>query len=572
MAHGIDSRTTTGTWIPAYVPSGSGSSRLIAGLLVFCSIITSTTFGYDGNGLNILPEYTDYFHLNSATTGLQTSAVFIGGCLAGLCWGKVVDYGGRRQSLFWAAIITLSAVVLQTAAQNVAMCKFQLRRHLLVYHVFATQRAFPFGCREYLLTSQSSSHESSSALVLPHLVAAALHILLKRFHCTGGDGVLGSLTTAITSPWFKLQSLSLSDLNLIVGGLVAAGLTYGTAKLQSTWAWRAPSLVQGLFSLICIIVLPFLPESPRWLAYRGHHEAAHTVLAQTYADGDRDSPVVIAALKEIVDTLEYEKKSNEKLSLSQCFRTPSARRRIALACSAAVFSTISGNVIASYYLGPLLTLAGITSTKVQLEVNIVLNAWSLVCALCGTLSIDRLGRKTTALASATTLTVIIFIEGALTKVYGTSKNDSGIYATVASVFLFMGAYSFGWTPLLYLYPPEVLNYPIRAVGVGLFQFVANATAVLIVFTMPIALDNIGYITYFVNGAWDILVIIFIAVFWVETKGKTLEELDVIFEGEKHSDAPELVLVYRGEATVSTGKTVQTVEESQSSQQSSTQSM
>ena len=114
----------------------------------------------------------------------------------------------------------------------------------------------------------------------------------------------------------------------------------------------------------------------------------------------------------------------------------------------------------------------------QLEVNIVLNAWSLVCALCGTLSIDRLGRKTTALASATTLTVIIFIEGALTKVYGTSKNDSGIYATVASVFLFMGAYSFGWTPLLYLYPPEVLNYPIRAVGVGLFQFVANATALV----------------------------------------------------------------------------------------------
>ena len=37
------------------------------------------------------------------------------------------------------------------------------------------------------------------------------------------------------------------------------------------------------------------------------------MLAQTYADGDRESPVVIAALKEIVDTLEYEKKNNEKL-------------------------------------------------------------------------------------------------------------------------------------------------------------------------------------------------------------------------------------------------------------------
>ncbi|KAI6890482.1 hypothetical protein KC334_g14727 [Hortaea werneckii] len=434
MARSVVSRTTTGTWIPSYVPSGSGSSRIIAGLLVFCSIITSTTFGYDGsmlNGLNILPEYTNYFHLTSATTGLQTSAVFI-------------------------VVIARILIGFGTAAS---------------------------GC--------------------------------------GG-------------PPFLAETLPLH--------------------------WRGWGL--GIFN-DCYY--------GKWLAYQGHHEAAHTVLAQTYADGDRDSPVVVAALKEIVDTLEYEKNNNEKLSLSQCFRTPSARRRIALACSAAVFSTISGNVIASYYLGSLLTLAGITSTKVQLEVNIILNAWSLVCALCGTFSVDRLGRKTTALASATTLTVIIFIEGALTKVYGTSNNDSGIYATVASVFLFMGAYSFGWTPLLYLYPPEVLNYPIRAVGVGMFQFVANGTAVLIVFTMPIALDNIDYITYFVNGAWDVLVIIIIAVFWVETKGKTLEELDVIFEGEKHSDAPELVLVYRGEANVSAGKNVQTVEESQSSQQSSEQS-
>lgn len=89
--------------------------------------------------------------------------------------------------------------------------------------------------------------------------------------------------------------------------------------------------------------------------------------------------------------------------------------------------------------------------------------------------------------------------------------------------------------------------------------------------MPIALDSIGYITYFVSGAWDVLVIVIIAVFWVGTKGKSLEELDVIFEGERHSDAPELVLVYRGEATVSTGEPEQTVEESQPSQHSSEQS-
>lgn len=61
-------------------------------------------------------------------------------------------------------------------------------------------------------------------------------------------------------------------------------------------------------------------------------------------------------------------------------------------------------------------------------------------------------------------------------VYGTSDNHSGIYATVAAIFLFQGAYSFGWTPILYLYPPEVLHYPIRANGMGVFQFSLNTAA------------------------------------------------------------------------------------------------
>lgn len=40
-----------------------------------------------------------------------------------------------------------------------------------------------------------------------------------------------------------------------------------------------------------------------------------------------------------------------------------------------------------------------------------------------------------------------------------------------------------------------------------------------------------------------------AVFWVETKGKTLEEIDAIFEGHKHSSVPDVELVRKGEAMV-----------------------
>lgn len=40
-----------------------------------------------------------------------------------------------------------------------------------------------------------------------------------------------------------------------------------------------------------------------------------------------------------------------------------------------------------------------------------------------------------------------------------------------------------------------------------------------------------------------------AVYWVETKGKTLEEIDAIFEGEKHSSVPDVEDVRQGEKTV-----------------------
>jgi 2',3'-cyclic-nucleotide 2'-phosphodiesterase (5'-nucleotidase family) len=43
-----------------------------------------------------------------------------------------------------------------------------------------------------------------------------------------------------------------------------------------------------------------------------------------------------------------------------------------------------------------------------------------------------------------------------------------------------------------------------------------------------------------------------AVFWVETKGKTLEEIDAIFEGHKHSNVPDVELVRRGKAHIDVG--------------------
>lgn len=99
--------------------------------------------------------------------------------------------------------------------------------------------------------------------------------------------------------------------------------------------------------------------------------------------------------------------------------------------------------------------------------------------------------------------------------------------------------------------------------------------------MPIGLANIGWRMYMINGSWDIIILILIVrytsmlfsrgrfqsltlsntsqvVYWVETKGKTLEEIDAIFEGEKHSSVPNVELLRQGKEHIDVGEVEQQI--------------
>ncbi|KAH8664190.1 general substrate transporter [Xylariales sp. PMI_506] len=497
--------TPTGTWIPTWVPE---STKTLSFLLMICSAVNSATNGYDGsmlNGLNILPSYTDYFELNDVTTGLNTASVFIGGCLGPLVSGVITDRLGRRPAIFWGAVVTLIGVVLQTAANGIAM--FVVARIVLGFGVALS-------------------------------------------------GIAGGVYLSETFPSsYRAWGVGLLNDFYYVGALIAAGITLGTGQWESTWAWRAPSLIQGIFSLLCIIILPFIPESPRWLVHQGYYEEARLVVAQTNSNGNLSDPVAITVYKEIIDTIEWEKKEGRTMSPMEIVKTPVARKRMLIGMSAGPFSCVVGNIIASYYLGDELNTAGIVDTTAQLQANVVLNVWCLFCCLLGTQLTAVWGRKPTALFSQVLLVICLFIIGGLSKLYADDPDGAStslIYGDVAVMFLFQGFYSIAWTPLLFLYPPEVMNYSIRANGLAFSQFALNALALLLVFVMPIGINNIGWKMYMINASWDVIIVVLIAVYWVETKGKTLEEIDALFEGEKHSSVPDLERVRRGEATIDVG--------------------
>lgn len=164
------------------------------------------------------------------------------------------------------------------------------------------------------------------------------------------------MTFGISVSKHRSGSLSRIHLTFFLGALIAAGVTYGTAKMQSTWAWRLPSALQGFFSLICIIIIPFIPESPRWLVHQGRHDEALEVLALTYADGDASNPVVVVQFQEIKDTLAFEEAAGETVSMLQMVKTPGSRKRVLLAISVAVFCMVSGTAKPFYqFSSPVLT-------------------------------------------------------------------------------------------------------------------------------------------------------------------------------------------------------------------------
>ncbi|KAL2785437.1 general substrate transporter [Aspergillus keveii] len=435
------------------------------------------------NGLNILPAYLDYFQYNASTTGLATASMYIGGSVAAISYNKVTNKFGRKAGMFYAALITILGTALSTSAQNQAM--------------FITGRVVVgFG-------------STSSAIAGPTYLAETL------------------------PPRWRAWGLGIMNDLYYVGGLIAAGVTYGTPSIASTWSWRLPNLLQAFFSICCIAVLPFLPESPHWLVDQDRGDEALGVVAQTVAEGDRANAEVVSQFQEIMATIEYEKASGSMTGVKNIVRSRSARRRILLACSVGVFAMIVGNMIVSYYLGSMLTIAGVTDATTQLQINIIINCFCLVCAIAGTWYGDRCGRRINAVASTTSLTLCLYLVGILTSQYGdgsSSSNKAGVYGTVATIFLFQGSYSIGWTPLTYLYPPEVLNYSIRAAGMGLFALTNNVAAVVMLFAFPFAMENLGWKAYVMNASWNLLVIGFIWFFWVETNGRTLEEIDGAFEG------------------------------------------
>lgn len=292
--------------------------------------------------------------------------------------------------------------------------------------------------------------------------------------------------------------------------------------------------MQAVPAVIIASLVWFIPESPRWLFAKGKVDEAKAILIKYHGNGNPDSALVNLEIEEIRYSLEAEKEFDNRRwwDYKILVKTRANRYRMWILFLIVVFSQFTGGGVISYYLPSILETVGITSSKQQLLMNALNNVFSFCGGIVGAFFVDRFGRRPLLLWGVF-LTGLVYVPiNVLAGLANGNISTSSGYAFIAMMFLYGIVSSFCWTPLQALYPAEILSNSIRAKGIAADKFVAAIASFINLYATPIALRDIGWKMYTIFLALHVLHWFLMYFVTVETKGRSLEEVEEIFNDPK----------------------------------------
>ncbi|GES63966.1 sugar transporter [Aspergillus terreus] len=420
-----------------------------------------------------------------ANTQAAGVAVYQIGCWLGSL--VILVYGekwGRKSSTFWGSLIMIIGTIMQAASFE--------------YGLFVAGRVVG-GIGNGMVTSTIPTWQSECAR--PH----------QR-------GVLIMLSGA-----------------LISGGImIAYWVDYGFYFLEGSVRWRFPVMFQSFFTIIVMIGLLYLPESPRWLIMKGRHMEARDVTARLLGQDD-NHPEVEEELRNVNEALEAQSKGGPFRYRELLTNGPQQNlRRATLGMVAQFFQQICGINLVTYYatmifenslgFGPAMSrlLAACNGTEY------------FMASLVALPLIERTGRRNLMLVGAFGMMTSMAILAGTVSTGAEGENGAPIletqYGVTATVFLFVfnSFFAIGWLGMTWLYPAEITNLRIRIQANALSTSSNWMSNFLIVMITPPAFANLGYQTYIIFAVFNAALIPCVYFFFPETKGRSLEEMDVVF--------------------------------------------
>ncbi|KAG6293246.1 hypothetical protein E4U46_007822 [Claviceps purpurea] len=466
-------------------------------LLLTVTTLTSLGFmliGYDNGlmgGLVNSPAFGHTFNYPSSTMIAVIVAIFEVGCFFGSILSAVFgERLGRRWTIGYGCAIMVVGVVLQASSSS--------RAQMIIGRVV-------------------------SGMGLG-IVNSTIPVMQAEFSPKATRGIF--------------VCAQLSTLNL--GIFLVYWIDYAFSSNTAAYAWRIPVSLQGICLALMLLLLPLIPETPRWLAAHGRADECARVLA-AMQDATLNDIEVQRQHASIMQAIALEASQQHGSSSWRHLLADDgvhSRSRLLMACAIQAFQQLGGINAVTYYTSTLFSKSIGFDDHTAALMSGFLQTWFFIASFIPWFLIDRVGRKPLLVSMISVMAAAMAVQSGL--IYQIENETSaarsaGIAATLM-LFLFQGAFTIGFQATVWVYPSEILPLRLRQTGSSIstaFNWIFNYTVVQIT---PIAIENIGWRTFIIFAILNATWVPIIYFFFPETKGMELEDVDALFAGDKNSNA------------------------------------
>ncbi|KAK8682864.1 hypothetical protein V6N13_038946 [Hibiscus sabdariffa] len=350
--------------------------------------------------------------------------------------------------------------------------------------------------------------------------------------------MIGPVYTAEISPAMTRGFLSsLPEVFINLGILLGYVSNFILSGLPQPLNWR---LMLGLAALpagavaLGVIVMP---ESPRWLVMKGRFVEARRVLIKT-SDSEAEAYARLVEMANAAETSEQEPPSSscqwtgEGVWKEYLRPTRPIRRILIAAIGVNFFMQASGNDAIVYYSPQVFKDTGIQNRKQQFGVTIIMGIVKTCFVFVSALFLDHYGRRPLLLLSTAGVAISLACLGLGSK-YLQQCNEKPIWAIALCVVAVCADFSFfsiGLGPITWVYSSEIFPMRLRAQGSSLVISVNRIVSGIVSMTFLSISEKITFGgMFFVLSGIMVLGTVFFYLFLPETKGKSLEEIEAIFE-------------------------------------------
>jgi sugar porter (SP) family MFS transporter len=440
----------------------SQSYRYNSGYIIAISFISALggyLFGFDFAVISgALPFLRHEFALTAWWEGFLTGSMALG-CIVGcVIAGALADKYGRKPGLLTAAII-------------------------------------------FALSSLGMALSGSLTIFIIMRFAAGIGV--------GMASMLSPMYIAEVSPAaVRGRNVAINQLTIVLGILITNLINYLLAD-SGPDAWRYMFGLGMAPSLLFLIGVWWLPESPRWLMQANQQQKAQQVLNKI-----GDARFADATATDIKRSLH----GPGKVSLADVFAR-GVRPAVVVGITLAVFQQLCGINVVFNYTSTIFESVG-ASLNQQLFETVAIGVVNLLFTLIAMWQVDKLGRKPLMLLGAGGLSIIYVVLAILL------KNQAAASMVSILVLVAIALYATSLAPVTWVLIAEIFPNQVRSKATSVAVISLWAAYFVLVFTFPILAEQLGaFGPFYMYAGICVLGFFFIRARVQETKGKTLEEIE-----------------------------------------------